>query len=167
MDKLGLNLPGLIAQFVNFGVMLFILWRLVLPRVQRMLDERRERIRESLEAADRMRMQAQDAERQVQAQIEEGRAESRRLVEQAQQIAKRIEEEANERARTEVEQMRARALADIQLERDSAIAALRREFAEVTIAAAEKVINQSLDRQAHQRLIEEVLADSSLGQSRQ
>ena len=41
MDKLGLNLPGLIVQFVNFGILLFILWRLVLPPVQRMLDERR------------------------------------------------------------------------------------------------------------------------------
>ena len=43
MDKLGLNLPGLIIQFVNFGILLFILWRFVLPPVQRMLDERRSR----------------------------------------------------------------------------------------------------------------------------
>jgi F-type H+-transporting ATPase subunit b len=157
----------LIAQFINFGILLFIFWRFVLPPVQRMLDERRERIRESLEAAERMRAQAIDAERQVQAQIDEGRAESRRLVEQAQTIARRIEEEARATAERDVEQLRARALADIQLERDSAIAALRREFADVTISAAEKVINQSLDRDAHQRLIEEVLADSSLGQNRQ
>jgi F-type H+-transporting ATPase subunit b len=167
MDKLGLNLPGLIAQFVNFGVLLFIMWRLVLPPVRKMLDERRERIRESLEAADRMRAQAVDAERQVQAQLDEGRVRAQELVAQAQAIAKRIEDEARARAVTQVEQLRERAVADIQLERDSAIAALRREFADVTISAAEKVINQSLDRSAHQRLIEEVLADSSLGQSRQ
>jgi F-type H+-transporting ATPase subunit b len=87
-------------------------------------------------------------------------------VEQAQGIAKRIEEEARARAESEVEQMRARAVADIQLERDAAIASLRREFADITIAAAEKVINQSLDRSAHQRLIEEVLTTSSLGDGR-
>jgi len=46
--------------------------------------------------------------------------------------------------------------------RDSAIASLRREFADITVSAAEKVINQSLDRQAHQRLIQEVLADSGI-----
>jgi F-type H+-transporting ATPase subunit b len=163
VDKLGFNLPGLIAQFVNFGILLFIMWKVALPPVLKMLDERRERIRESLEAADRMRVQAQDAERQVQAQIEEGRAQARQLVEQAQGIAKRIQDEADERAKATEEQLRARAVADIQLERDAAIAALRREFADITVSAAEKVINQSLDRGAHQRLIEDVLASSSMG----
>ncbi len=54
-----------------------------------------------------------------------------------------------------------RARGEIQLERDNAIAELRREFADLTIAAAEKVIGQSLDRTAHQRLIEQALAESS------
>lgn len=163
MDKLGLNLPGLVAQFVNFGVLLFILWKFVYPPVLRMLDERRARIQESLEAADRMRVQALDAERLVQAQLDEARREGRQLVEQAQAIASRIQDDARTQAQAEIETMRARALADIELQRDSAIASLRREFADITVSAAEKVINQSLDRSAHQRLIEEVLADSSLG----
>ncbi len=163
MDKLGLNLPGLIAQFVNFGILLFILWKFVLPPVQRMLDERRQRIQESLEAADRMRAQAIDAERQVQAQLEEARQQSRQLVAEAQAVAKRIEEEARARGQAEVELIRARALADIQLERDAAIAALRREFADITVAAAEKVINRALDRTAHRQLIEEVLSEAGYG----
>lgn len=163
MDKLGLNLPGLIAHLVNFGILLFILWRFVLPPVQRMLDERRERIRESLEAADRMRTQAMDAERQVQAQLDEARRQGRQLVDEAQAIANRMQEDARVQAHTEIEQLRARAVQDIELQRDAAIASLRREFADVTITAAEKVINQSLDRQSHQRLIDDVLSQSSLG----
>jgi len=54
-----------------------------------------------------------------------------------------------------------RARGEIQLERDTAIAELRKEFADLTISAAEKVIGQSLDRTAHQRLIDEALAQSS------
>ena len=50
---------------------------------------------------------------------------------------------------------------EIQLERDSVIADLRREFADLTISAAEKVISQSLDRAQHRRLIDEALAESS------
>ena len=50
---------------------------------------------------------------------------------------------------------------EIQLERDRAIADLRGEFADITVTAAEKVINQSLDRQAHQRIIDETLAESN------
>lgn len=163
MDALGLNLVGLVAQFVNFGILLFIMWKFVLPPVQRMLDERRLRIQESLEAADRMRTQALDAERVVQERIEESRAEGRRLVADAQAVAQRIKDDAEAQARGEVEAMRSRAVADIQLERDNAIASLRREFADITVTAAEKVINQSLDRNAHRRLIDEVLAESSYG----
>jgi F-type H+-transporting ATPase subunit b len=162
VDKLGLNLPGLIAQFVNFGVLLFILWKFVLPPVQKMLDERRRRIEESLEAADRARTQAVDTERRVQEQLEEARAQGRTLIADAQAIANRIRADADVQAREDTEQMRTRALADIQLERDNAIASLRREFADITVSAAEKVINQSLDRNAHQRLIEQALADSGI-----
>ncbi|MBI2761073.1 MAG: F0F1 ATP synthase subunit B [Chloroflexi bacterium] len=162
MDKLGLNLPGLIAQFVNFGILLFILWKFVLPPVQKMLDERRRRIEESLEAADRARTQAVDTERRVQEQLEESRTQGRQLVVEAQAIANRIREDARTQANEETEQLKTRALADIQLERDNAIASLRREFADITVSAAEKVINQSLDRNAHQRLIEQALAESGI-----
>jgi len=167
MDKLGLNLPGLVVQFVNFGILLFILWRFVLPPVQRMLDERRQRIQESLEAADRMKTQASETERMLEEQREEGRRQAQQIIAQAQDIARRIQDEARAQAGTDAEALLARARTEIQLERDGAIAELRREFADITVSAAEKVINQSLDRQAHRRLIDDVLASSDLGAVRQ
>ena len=163
MDKLGLNLPGLIVQFVNFGVLLFILWRFVLPPVQRMLDERRQRIQESLEAAERMRTQATETERMLEEQREEGRRQAQQIIGQAQEIARRIESDARTQAQADAEALITRARGEIQLERDGAIAELRREFADITVSAAEKVINQSLDRQSHRRLIDDVLASSDLG----
>ena len=166
MEKLGLNLPGLIVQFVNFGILLFILWRFVLPPVQRMLDERRRRIEESLEAAERMRTQATETERMLEEQRAEGRREAQQIIGQAQEIARRIESDARSQAQADAEALIIRARTEIQLERDSAIAQLRREFADVTVSAAEKVINQSLDRQAHRRLIDDVLASSDLGATR-
>jgi F0F1-type ATP synthase membrane subunit b/b' len=54
-----------------------------------------------------------------------------------------------------------RARAEIQLERDNAITELRREFADLTITAAEKVVGQAIDRTTHQRLIDETLAESA------
>jgi len=166
MDKLGINLPGLIVQFVNFGILLFILMRFVLPPVRKMLDERQNRIRESLEAADRMKTQVAENDRMLEEQRAEGRRQAQQIIGQAQEIARRIEEEAHTTAATQTETMVARARSEIQLERDSAIADLRREFADITVSAAEKVINQSLDRQAHRRLIDDVLATSELGAGR-
>ena len=163
MGALGLNLPGLIVQFVNFGILLFILWKFVLPPVQRMLDERRRRIQESLEAADRMKAQATETERMLEEQRAEGRRQAQQIIGQAQEIARRIEADARTQAQVDADALIIRARSEIQLERDSAIAELRREFADITVSAAEKVINQSLDRQQHRRLIDDVLASADLG----
>ena len=128
-----------------------------------MLDERRERIRESLAAAEEMKSKAAESDRQLHDQIEAARREGQALVAQAQEISTRIQADARTQAQADAEVTLARARNEIQLERDSAIADLRKEFADLTIAAAEKVINQSLDRNAHQRLIDEALAKINPG----
>jgi len=161
ITDIGINLPVLIAQTVNFVVLLIILRLVLYKPVLRMLDERRERIREGLSAAERGREQAEQANREAQAQIDAARREGQQIVAQAQQVALRLQEDARQQAQRQGEAMLERARSEIQLERDAAIAELRREFADLTIAAAEKVIGQSLDRAAHQRLIEQALAESS------
>ncbi|MGQ9572546.1 MAG: F0F1 ATP synthase subunit B [Dehalococcoidia bacterium] len=163
LKTLGINLPSLLAQLINFTILLILLSVLAYRPVIRLLDERRQRIQEGLEAAEQAKEQAARAEQEVQAQLERARQEGQAIISQGQQIAARIQEEARQQARQDAEALLMRARSEIQLERDSAIAELRREFAGLTIAAAEKVIGQALDRQAHLRLIEEVLAESTLG----
>jgi F-type H+-transporting ATPase subunit b len=161
ITDIGINIPVLVAQIVNFTVLLIVLRLFVYKPVLRVLDERRERIREGLSAAERGREQAAEANRDAQAQIDAARREGQAIVAQAQQAAQRVQEEGRAQAQLQQEAMLERARGEIQLERDNAIAELRKEFADLTIAAAEKVIGQSLDRTAHQRLIDEALADSS------
>ena len=165
IGALGINFPGLVAQIINFGILLLLLRLVAYKPVMRMLDERRERIRESLATADRVRERETQAEREAKQALESARQEGQALVGQAQQIAARIQGEARQQAQADSEALLARARNEIQLERDNAIAQLRREFADLTIAAAEKVIDQSLDKAAHQRLIEEVLAGSDFRES--
>lgn len=160
LKALGINLPSLIAQIINFTILLAVLYLLAYKPVLRMLDERRKRIQEGLEASDEAKRRLAETEKEAAAQLETARHEGQGLIGQAQQISARIQEEARQQARNEGEQLLARARDEIQLERDSAIAELRREFADLTITAAERVIKQSLDRQAHRKLIEEVLAES-------
>ncbi len=166
MDALGINLPGLLAQLINFAILLIILRLVAYKPIMRMLDERSRRVREGLEAAERMKEQAAQADVEVEQRMDEARQEGQAVIGQAQQIAARIQEEARQQARAEGEALLARARNEIQLERDDAIAQVRREFADLTIAAAEKVINQSLDKRAHERLIDEVLAQSSFEDER-
>ena len=161
ITDIGINLPVLVAQTVNFMVLLIILRLFVYKPVLRMLDERRARIEEGLGAAERGRETAAVAAREAQAQMDVARREGQNIVANAQQVAQRLQEEARQGAEQQQQAMLERARGEIQLERDQAIAELRREFADLTIAAAEKIIGQALDRNAHQRLIDQALAESS------
>ena len=73
-----------------------------------------------------------------------------------------LRQELEDRARQDAEQILTRARQEVQAERDRAIQQLHQEFADLTIIAAERVIGQSLDRAAHQRLIDEVLVGDEL-----
>lgn len=161
MDELGFNLPVLIAQVVNFFLLLVLLRIFLYKPVLEMLDRRAQRIREGVEAADKSKERASAGEQEVARQLDASREQGQALIAQAQEAANRIQEEARSQARQEGETMLERARTEIQLERDQAIAELRGEFADLTVSAAEKVIGQSLDRQAHRRLIDEVLAEAT------
>lgn len=168
ISDLGINLPGLLAQLIGFAILLGVMRMIAYKPVLKMMDQRSERIREGLEAAEKMKEQAAQANVTVQKRLEEARQEGQTLIGQAQQIASRIQEEARQTAQTDAESMLVRARNEIALERDEAIAQIRREFADITIAAAEKVIGESLDKKSHERLIEEVLSKASFqGQSAQ
>jgi F-type H+-transporting ATPase subunit b len=160
-DALGINIPQLIAQILNFVILLIILRLLLYKPVLRMLDERREKIAEGLNAAELARAEAASAQANIQEQLTAARQQGQEIVANAQGIATRIQEEAREQSARDREEALKRAQAEIGLERDRAIAQLRSEFADITVGAAEKVINQSLDRQSHQRIIDEALAQSS------
>ncbi len=160
MDELGLNLPVLVAQLVNFFLLLVLLRIFLYKPILEMLDRRKQRIQEGEQAAEQSKEQAAQAEADVATRIEEARQQSQALVAQAQEASNRIQEDARNQARQEADTLLERARNEIELERDQAVAVLRSEFAELTVSAAEKVIGQSLDRQAHQRLIDEVLAES-------
>ncbi len=160
ISALGFNLPALIAQLVNFGLLLLLFSVLLYKPLLRVLDERKKRIQEGLEASEEAKRRLAETEQEVARELERARQEGQALVAQAQQISARIQEEARQSARAEAEQLLERARAEIQLERDGAIAQLRREFADLTITAAERVIRRSLDRDAHRQLIEEVLAEA-------
>jgi F-type H+-transporting ATPase subunit b len=160
IDALGFNLPALIAQLINFGLLL-IIFRLILYKpLLKMLDERKQRIQEGLEASDEAKRRLSQTEQEVAKELEKARQQGQEQIVQAQQIAARIQEEARQGARAEAELLLERARTEIGLERDSAIASLRREFADLTITAAERVIKEELDPTKHRRLIEEVLTEA-------
>ncbi|OGO03860.1 MAG: ATP synthase F0 subunit B [Chloroflexi bacterium RBG_13_54_9] len=165
LGKLGISLPGLIGQVINFVILLGILYVVAYKPITRMLDERANRVRESMERAEFVKQQAERTEQDFQGRIEEARRQGQAVLGEAVQVGERLKEEARQEARREAEAIIARARTAIQMERDEAIAALRREVADLVVLAAEKVISTSIDKETHQRLIDEVLEVSSLKES--
>jgi F-type H+-transporting ATPase subunit b len=165
VTQLGLNLPTLIVYLVNFLILLGILYFFAYKPLLRAMDQRSERIRDSLAAADRARDEAASSQAAIQEQLNEARREGQRLLDQAREAAERYREEEMGRARQEAEAFIERARTDIRRERDAAIEEVRSGFGDLAITAAERVIRRSLDRQAHEDLIAQVLDESggSLG----
>ena len=158
---LGINLASLVAFIINFVILFGLLTLVLYKPVTKMLDQRSAKIKESLEEAEHIKERSVQVEEEVKAQLEVARREGQAVVAQASQVGERVKEEARQEARQEAESLIARARLEIEREREQAINQLRQEFVDLAILAAEKVIEESLDKKAHQRIIEEVLKESS------
>src|SRR3970040_2116594 len=122
IEALGLNLPQLIAQVVNFFLLLVLLRLTLYKPILGMLDQRKQKIAEGLNAADIARAEAAQAQANIQVQLDTARKEGQDLVASAQTIGARIQAEAREQATRDREATLERARAEIGLERDRAIA---------------------------------------------
>ncbi|HEX9976857.1 MAG TPA: F0F1 ATP synthase subunit B [Dehalococcoidales bacterium] len=163
MDKLaelGLNLPVLLAQVVSF-LLLFVLLRLVAYKpILRMLDERSKKIKDSMEQTEYIKEQTARAEEEAKKRIEAASKEGQELIARATRTGEEVRQQAQQKAEEEAQSLINRARVEIQRERDDAVDVLRREFADLTIMAAEKVIDRSLDKKAHRDIIDKVLEET-------
>jgi len=157
---LGINVPTLLAQIVNVVILLVVLYFVAYKPVMRMLDERSKRIKDSMEQADAIKEQAALTEEEMKKHLEKASKEGQKRIAQAVKASEEVREKAKHSARQEADAIVTQARGEIQRERDEAISELRKEVADITIAAAEKVIDRSLDKKAHRELIDKVLEES-------
>ena len=160
MEGLGINLPSLLAQLINFIILMGILYLVAYKPIMRMLDERAGRIRESMEQTEKIKQQAEDAEAEFKKQIAAASKQGQQVIDRAARTAEEIRQKARREAEVEAEALLTRARAEIRRGRDEVVDELRREFADITILAASKVIDRSLDKEAHRQVIDKVLKES-------
>lgn len=158
---LGISWQGLLGQIINFVLLLVLLYFIGYRPIRKMLDERSKRVKEGIDQAELAKEAAARAEEEVQRRLDEARKDGQLILAQASEMGERLKAEAREEARREAEALIVRARAEIGMERDEAIDRLRQEFADLAILAAEKVIKETLDKERHRRLIQEVLEESS------
>ena len=161
MEGLGISLPTLVAQIVNFAILLGLLYLVAYKPIVRMLDERSRKIKESMEQTEFIKEQAAHAEEEVKKRLDTAAKEGQEIITRAVRTGEEAGRQVQQEARQEAESLITRARVEIQRERDEAIDELRKEFADLTILAAGKVIDRSLDKKAHRQLIDKVLKEST------
>ena len=161
MEGIGINLPLLIAFVVNFVILFALLSIVAYKPILKKLEERQAKIKESMDQAEKIRQETARSEEEIKAHLEKARKEGQNVIAQATQIGEKLKEEAKQGARQEAESLIDKARGEIQRERDKSMEELRAEFADIAILAAEKVINETLDKKKHKKIIDEVLKEST------
>jgi F-type H+-transporting ATPase subunit b len=160
LTGLGISLPTLLAQIVTFIILFGLLYLVAYKPVMRMLDERSKKIKDSMEQTEYIKEQTARAEEEARKRIEAAGKEGQELIVRATRTGEEVRQQAQQKAEEEAQSLINRARVEIQRERDGAIDVLRREFADLTIMAAEKVIDRSLDKKAHRDIIDKVLEET-------
>ena len=158
---LGLTLPSFIGQLINFLILLGLLTFFGYKPIRRMLDERSERIKKSMEHAEATKQEYERAQVEIKKQISMAREEGQSIVGQSEKAGERIKEEARQEARKEAQAIVERTQQELERERNKVLNELRKEFVHTAILAAEKVISETLDRERHRSLIEKILEESA------
>lgn len=150
----------IIWSAVAFVIILIFFWKYVLPRVQKLLDERGEAIEGNIAKADEAQRKAEAALEEYTAQLADARTEAGRIRETAREDGKKIVAEAKDAATAEAARVTASAQAQIEAERQSALVSLRSEVGTLAIDLASGVIGESLsdDRKAT-AVVDRFLAD--------
>ena len=149
----------MIWTLIAFFATLAILRKFAFPRIADALDRRRRAIEESIDSAERTRQEADRLLEEYRERLREAREQSEDIVTRARRAADRLEDEAKAEASQLREEMMADTRREIEQETRRAIDEIRREVANLTIVATEKVTRKSLDDDDHRRLIEEALEE--------
>jgi len=161
VDKLGINGWQLAVQLVAFIVFAGLLWRFAVGPIVRVLDQRQERIRESMASAERMQAELKETQARNEEALQQARREAQEILATARQNSEQIIARAREEANGQAEEYLSRAQDTLRQETDQARQLLRQEVADLAVTAAGRIVRKELDPAAQARLIEQTLADAT------
>lgn len=153
----------LIVGAIAFAILFFFMWKWVLPRINTLLEERREKIQGELEQAEATRSEADTLLADYRSQLANAREEANRIIEEARSTADQVRADLQSKAEQEAQATVARAQEEIRAERDRVFQELRGQVGDIAVELAGRVVGQSLDKQAHARLIDEYIDEVAGG----
>jgi F-type H+-transporting ATPase subunit b len=153
--ELGLMIWTLLA----FGITLYLLNKLAFPRIAEALDKRRKAIEDSIEHAEQAKREADELLDEYRARLREAREQAEDITVRARKAADVLADESKAQATQQREELMERTRRDIEAETKRALDEIRKEVANLTVIATEKVTRKSLTPEDHRRLIQEALGE--------
>jgi F-type H+-transporting ATPase subunit b len=163
---LQINFFWVIVSALNFVVFAVLLYSLFGRAITGTLAERRRRIEQGLSDAEQARRDREAAEQERLAALQEARREANDIINRAQRVAQETRDADIAATRQELDRMRERATADIDAEKQRALADLRAEVADLALAAAGKVVGETMNDARQRRLVDEFLRESAATDAR-
>src|SRR5580658_8963278 len=139
-------------------VLLFLIYKYVLPPINKALEERQEKIRESLDAADKARADAEAADDERRSVLEGARQQAREIVATANRTAEQVRTDAQARGQSEYDRIVGNADVEISLARQRAVEEAAARMGEIVMEVVERVIGREIDAEAHRDLIDVAVA---------
>lgn len=154
MEKLGIEPIQLLAQIINFTIMLVILTKFLYKPVLKTLEERKKKIEEGVSNAEEMQKKLEEIE-QRKTKVE-GKAieEAKKIIENAKKQAKKVEAEIIKEAEKKAKDIIARNKKELEVEREKMQTELKDQTIVIASAIAEKVLRQALDEENHKNVID-------------
>jgi F-type H+-transporting ATPase subunit b len=149
----------MIWTLLVFGISMYVLAKLAFPRIAEALDKRQRAIEDSIETSERVRKEAEKLLQEYRERLAEARGQADEIVARARKTGEAHENEVVAEARAKREEMMEQTRRDIETETRRAIQEIRKEVADLTVAATEKVTRKSLTDEDQKRLVEEALAE--------
>jgi F-type H+-transporting ATPase subunit b len=158
------NVGLMLWTLLAFGTTLILLRKFAFPRIQSALEKRARAVAETIDAAERTRQEADKILEEYRERLREAREQADEIVSRARKAADKTQDEARIHAKETREEMLSDARRDIEQETRRAIGQIRREVADLTVIATEKVTRKTLDDEDHRRLIDEALQEFDFSQ---
>ena len=149
----------MIWTLLVFAISMFVLAKLAFPRIGAALDKRQRAIEESIENSERVRREADQLLAEYRERLGDARSQADEIVARARKTGEAHETEVLAEARGKREEMMAQTRRDIDAETRRAIQEIRKEVADLTVAATEKVTRKTLTEEDQKRLVEEALSE--------
>jgi F-type H+-transporting ATPase subunit b len=137
-----------IAELVGFALMVFVIWRYVVPLLSRMVKNRQETVQQQVDEAEAAAERYREAEARLESAIADARNEAARIRDDARADSSRIKEELTEQAHREVERIRQRGEEQLAAQRDQVVRRLRAELGGTSMALAQRIVVRSLSDDA-------------------